>query len=48
MIVQWRIPAWDQSPVLPARAKILGLLSLLFWVGAILMGVEVPAISGIG
>lgn len=48
VIVQWRIPAWDQSPVLPVRAKILGLLSLLFWIGAILMGVEVPAISGIG
>ena len=48
VIVQWKIPVWDQSPVLPARAKILGLISLLFWFGAILMGVEVPAISGIG
>jgi len=48
VIVQWRIPSWDRSPVLPAPAAILALVSLLFWVGAILMGVEVPALSGIG
>lgn len=48
VIVQWRIPSWDRSPVLPAPAAILAVVSLLFWVGAILMGVEVPALSGIG
>ena len=48
VIVQWRIPAWDQSTVLPHGAKILAAISLFFWVGSILMGVEVPAISGIG
>jgi uncharacterized membrane protein len=48
MIVQWRIPAWDQMTALPAGAKILAVISLLFWIGSILMGVEVPAISGIG
>lgn len=48
MIVQWRILRWEQTTVLPAGAKILAAISLLFWVGSILMGVEVPAISGIG
>jgi hypothetical protein len=42
------ISTWDQTPTVPTTAKILALISLLFWVGAILMGVEVPAISRIG
>ncbi len=42
------IPGWDKAGVLPLTAKVLAVLSLVFWVGAILMGVEVPAISGIG
>ena len=32
----------------PAGAKVIAGISLLLWVGAILMGVEVPAISHIG
>jgi hypothetical protein len=48
IVVQWRVPTWDRSPVLPTVAKITAVVSLLFWIGAILMGVEVPAISGIG
>jgi len=48
MIVQWKIPGWGRSPVLPMAATILAIVSLLFWVGAILMGVEVPALSGVG
>jgi hypothetical protein len=46
--VQWSVPRWDRSSDLPATAKILAFVSLLFWIGAILMGVEVPAISRIG
>ena len=46
--VQWRVPAWDRAAALPTAAKIAAAVSLLFWIGAILMGVEVPAISGIG
>ena len=48
LIVQWKVPAWDQSAVLPTTAKVVAVVSLLFWVGAIVMGVEVPAISGVG
>ena len=48
LIVQWKLPAWDKSPSMPAAAKIVAAISLLLWLGAILAGVEVPAISGIG
>jgi hypothetical protein len=48
IIVQWKVPAWDKLPAIPAAAKVVAVISLLLWVGAILAGNEVPAISGIG
>ncbi len=47
-LLQWRIPSWDRAAELPAGVKVIAGISLLLWVGAILMGVEVPAISHIG
>ena len=47
-IVQWKIPTWDRDARLPRAAKVIAGISLLLWIGSILMGVEVPAISGIG
>jgi hypothetical protein len=46
--VHSKIPTSDQPSRMPASAKILAVLSILFWVGAILMGVEVPAIAHVG
>ena len=48
IIVQWKVPAWDKSPSMPVAAKVVATISLLLWIGAILAGVEVPAVSGIG
>ena len=46
--VQRNVAKWDQSPSVPAGAKVVALVSLALWVGAILMGVDVPAITGVG
>ena len=48
IIVQWKVAAWDKSPSMPLAAKVVAAISLLLWIGAILAGVEVPAVSGIG
>jgi uncharacterized membrane protein len=48
LAVQWNVSKWDRLPAIPATAKTLALLSLVLWIGAILAGVEVPALSGIG
>jgi len=48
LALQWNVPKWDRLPAMPAAAKTVALLSLLLWIGAILAGVEVPALSGIG
>jgi hypothetical protein len=46
--IQRSVSKWEQSPPLPAWTKLVALLSLALWVGAILMGVDVPAITGVG
>jgi uncharacterized membrane protein len=46
--VQRGVQRWDRLPVMPIWAKLLALVSLMLWVEAILMGVNVPAITGVG
>jgi len=48
VIVQRNVPKWDRLPAMPASAKFLALMSLLFWLGAILAGVEVAPLTGLG
>jgi hypothetical protein len=48
ILVQRSIPKWGDAPSIPASGKLLAFLSLLFWVGSILAGVEIAAISGLG
>lgn len=48
IIVQWSVPRWDRGPSMPIAARVLALVSLALWIGAILAAVEVPAISGVG
>jgi len=47
-LVQRNVAKWDRHAAIPAGAKLVALISLLLWVGAILMGVDVPAITGVG
>jgi uncharacterized membrane protein len=48
MIVQWNVPAWNRLPAMPAAAKVVAFLSLVLWLGTILAGVEIAALSGLG
>jgi hypothetical protein len=48
LVVEYGLQNWNQSPVVPALAKVLALLSLLLWVGAILAAVDISYISGVG
>jgi hypothetical protein len=55
VIVQWYGRKWDQAPVKSTREKLVRILgylaafvSIVLWVGAILAGVEIAAISGLG
>ena len=48
VIIDRNVPHWDQLPSAPAAAKILACASIALWIGAILLGVEVPALTGVG
>jgi hypothetical protein len=42
------VPNWDRAPVLPVTAKLLALISIVLWLGAILAGVEIAPLTGLG
>ena len=48
IIVQQKVRKWDQLPAMPAWAKLLAVVSIGLWIGAIIAGVEVPALTGVG
>jgi hypothetical protein len=46
--IEWRVPKWDRSPVVPLTARFAALISIVLWLGAILASVEIPALTGLG
>ena len=48
IIVQQKVDKWNQLLAMPAWAKLLAVLSTGLWVGAIIAGVEAPALTGVG
>jgi hypothetical protein len=48
VMVQKGVRKWNQLPTVPAGAKLVAFASLVLWVGAILAGVDIAAISGLG
>ncbi|PYR64053.1 MAG: hypothetical protein DMF87_08680 [Acidobacteria bacterium] len=48
LAIDWSVPKWDRAPVMPVTARLVALVSILLWLGAILASVEVPALTGLG
>ena len=48
LATEWSLPNWDRAPAMPVTAKVVALISILLWLGAILVSVEVPALTGLG
>jgi uncharacterized membrane protein len=48
IIVQQSVRRWNQLPAIPAWAKCMAVISIGLWIGAIIAGVEVPALTGVG
>jgi hypothetical protein len=46
--MEWRVPKWDRAPVIPVTAKLLALISIVLWLGAILAAVEIAPLTGLG
>jgi hypothetical protein len=48
LATDWSLPKWDRTPAMPVTAKVVALISILLWLGAILASVEIPALTGLG
>jgi hypothetical protein len=48
LVIQRSVPKWDQAPVIPIAATLVALISIVLWLGAILVSVEIPALTGLG
>jgi hypothetical protein len=48
IIVQRGVRKWSQMPEVPVGAKVIAVLSILLWLGAILFALNVAAIDGLG
>ena len=48
LAVEWGLPKWDRAPAMPVTARVVALISILLWLSAILVSVEIPALTGLG
>ena len=48
IIVQQSVPRWSLLPAIPVWVKCMAVISIGLWIGAIIAGVEVPALTGVG
>src|SRR5437773_8163530 len=45
LVIEWSVPRWDRAPVMPVTARLVALISIGLWLGAILVSVEIPALT---
>ena len=48
LAIEWSVPKWDRARVMPVTARLVALISILLWLGAMLVSVEIPALTGLG
>jgi len=48
LAIEWSVPRWDRAPVMPVTARLVALISIVLWLGAMLVSVEIPALTGLG
>ena len=48
LAIEWSVPKWNRAPVIPVTAKLLALISIALWLGAILAAVEIAPLTGLG
>jgi hypothetical protein len=48
LAIEWSVPKWDRAPAMPVTARVLALISIVLWLGALLVSVEIPALTGLG
>ena len=48
LAIDWRVQTWDRASTMPVTARLIALISIMLWLGTILVSVEIPALTGLG
>ena len=48
LAIEWSVPKWDRAPVMPVTARLVALISIVLWLGAVLVSLEIPPLTGLG
>ena len=48
LAIERSVTKWSRTPVIPVTAKLLALISIALWLGAILAAVEIAPLTGLG
>ena len=48
LAIEWNVRRWDRARAMPATARLAALISIVLWLGAMLVSVEIPALTGLG
>ena len=48
LAIEWNVPKWDRAPAVPVTARLAAVISIVLWLGAMLVSVEIPALTGLG
>ena len=48
LAVEWSVSKWDRARVIPVTARLLALISVVLWLGALLAAVEISELTGLG
>jgi len=48
LAIERSVATWEPSGVVPMTGRLAALVSLILWLGAILVSVEIPALTGLG
>ena len=48
LAIERSVSKWGQARVMPVTARLVALISILLWLGAMLVSVEIPAVTGLG
>jgi hypothetical protein len=48
IVVEQNVTEWESAPAMPVGARLVAIVSIVLWLGAILVGVEIAPLTGLG
>jgi hypothetical protein len=48
IVVEQNVTEWERAPAMPVGARLVAIVSIVLWLGVILVGVEIAPLTGLG